>query len=89
MLAAQILACQSWVAAVEAMDAVSTAINKKRAIAFKSALKHISVENRQHLVRLLKHLAVPARPVGLQLATRIEPLAQTCLKLPAVQPADE
>ncbi len=53
MLAAQILACQSWVAAVEAMDVVAVAVNKERSIVFKSALKHLSLDERQHLVNLL------------------------------------
>lgn len=52
-LAAQILQCQSWVAAVSAMDAVSAAINKDRAVVFKSALKHVSLDERQYLVGLL------------------------------------
>jgi hypothetical protein len=52
-VAAQILQCQSWVAAVDAMDAVSAAINKERAVVYNSALKHFSFDERQHLVRLL------------------------------------
>ncbi len=52
-LAAQILQCRSWVAAVEAMDVVAVAINKPRAVVFNSALKHFTVDSRQHLVRLL------------------------------------
>lgn len=52
-VAAQILQCQTWVAAVEAMDAVSAVINKERVVVFNSLLKHLSLEQRQHLVRLL------------------------------------
>ncbi len=52
-LAAQILQCQLWVALVSALDAVAAEVNKERAIVFQVALKHISKESRQHLVRLL------------------------------------
>lgn len=53
-LAAIILGCQTWVAAVEAMDAVATAVGKQRQDVFKSVLKQIpAVEDRQHLVKLL------------------------------------
>ncbi|MDV2998165.1 MAG: hypothetical protein N4J56_007870 [Chroococcidiopsis sp. SAG 2025] len=52
-VAAQILQCQTWVAAVEAMDCVAAAVNQKRATVLTIALKHISIEQRQHLVRLL------------------------------------
>ena len=52
-LAAQILLCQSWVAAVEQMDVVSAAISKSRADVFARALKHLTVDERQHLVHLL------------------------------------
>lgn len=52
-LAAQILKCQTWLAMIAAMDAVSRAINKSRAIVYKSALKHLSQGARQHLVQLL------------------------------------
>jgi len=51
--AAQILKCQTWLAVIAAMDAVSRAINKPRAIVYKSALKHLSQGDRQHLVQLL------------------------------------
>jgi len=52
-VAAQLLQCQTWVAAVEALDCVAAAVNQKRATVLKIALKHISIESRQHLVRLL------------------------------------
>jgi hypothetical protein len=52
-LAAQILQYQSWVAAVEAMDAVSAAIDRNRVVVFKSILNHLSIDDRQHLVQLL------------------------------------
>lgn len=52
-LAAQILQCQSWVAAMEALDCMARAVNQERAIVFKITLKHISFEERQHLVGLL------------------------------------
>ena len=52
-LAAQILLCQSWVFAMEAMDTVSKAIKKDRANVFRLVLKHINLDDRQHLVRLL------------------------------------
>lgn len=52
-LAAQILQCQSWVAAMEALDCMARAVNEEPAIVFKITLKHISFEERQHLVGLL------------------------------------
>ena len=52
-LAIQILQCQTWVAAVEAMDNVSVAIDQKRVVVFNSLLKHLCLEQRQHLVHLL------------------------------------
>lgn len=52
-LAAIILGCQTWVAAVAAMDSVATTINQDRAVVFKSALKHLDINQRQHLVMLL------------------------------------
>jgi hypothetical protein len=52
-LAIQILQCQTWVAAVEAIDNVSVAIDKKRVVVFNSLLKHLCLEQRQHLVHLL------------------------------------
>jgi hypothetical protein len=52
-LAAQILRCQSWAAAVNAMDVVATVTNEERAVVYNSALKHFSFDDRQHLVCLL------------------------------------
>lgn len=53
-LAAIILGCKTWVAALEAMDAVANAVGKQRQIVFRYVLKHIrSLEDRQHLVKLL------------------------------------
>jgi len=53
-VAAQILQCQTWVAAVAAMDAVSVAINQERAVVFKLVVKkYLGCDERQHLVRLL------------------------------------
>jgi len=53
-VAAQILQCQTWVAAVAAMDAVTVAINQERAVVFHRVVKkYLSRDERQHLVRLL------------------------------------
>jgi putative DNA primase/helicase len=52
-LAAQILQCQLWVALVSALDAVAATVNKERAKVFEIALLYLSLEERQHLVRLL------------------------------------
>lgn len=52
-VAAQLLQCQTWVAVVEALDCVAAVVNQKRVTVLTIALKHISIESRQHLVRLL------------------------------------
>ena len=53
-VAAQILQCKAWVAVVEAVDAVSALLTgKNRSDVFALAVKHISFNDRQHLVRLL------------------------------------
>lgn len=52
-LAAQILKCQTWLAVISAMDAVSRAIDKPRVIVYNSVLKRFSQGDRQHLVQLL------------------------------------
>ena len=53
-LAAIILGCKTWVAALEAMDAVAQGVGKQRQIVFTSVLKRIpNKEDRQHLVKLL------------------------------------
>lgn len=53
-LAAHILQCQTWVAAVEAMDAVAKEAGFQRQIVYSSMLKHLRPDDdRQHLVHLL------------------------------------
>jgi len=53
-LAAIILGCKTWVAALEAMDAVAQKVGCKRQTVFTSVLKHIpNSTDRQHLVKLL------------------------------------
>jgi len=53
-LAAIILGCKTWVAAVSALDAVAAAVGKQRPAVFRSIFKHIpNLEDRQHLVKLL------------------------------------
>jgi hypothetical protein len=53
-LAAQILQCQTWVAMVEGIDAVSAATKKKRDMVFEIVvIDFLSEDDHQHLVRLL------------------------------------
>lgn len=44
---------QAWMAVVEAISAVAAAIKKERTAVFVSVLKHLTVNERQHLVQLL------------------------------------
>ena len=53
IVAAEILLCQSWVAVVAAMDAVAVVVNRERVVVWNSVLKHISLNERRHLVCLL------------------------------------